>query len=441
MKKIVLIFLFSIFYFLFSDVLVFAQDLSPVLHLSYMQAGDVAINNPENFQLFYDELKGAPRSYTIDSATGFNLHIDVLIPLHINPQGKYSAKLLYLDSGTEEQLVQVNGSAVDRQDFYNSFDREWYWKSPEMEKQLPAGKYKIEIYSTENKGRYVLNVGKNKVFNTPAFLNTFWQIPWMKMTFSGTSVLQFFITPTGIYGVSAFGGFLILLALIYYLIGYVKETIKHNEAKTLLLTSSGMLEMKDEIIKLLQKPAYDVEVVFITTAAKSEENLNYLRTDWLIMKEEMGFNVEEFDIEGKSEYEVAKFLERKDIIFVEGGNTYYLLNAMRRCNFEKIIRRLLKFGRVYIGVSAGSIVVGKTIQTAGWIGDKNVGNLKNLKGLGLVPFDIVPHYTPELAEIIKKEMPDPKKRAKNLRILTDSQAILVQGKEIDEIGDGDQIVV
>ena len=61
-----------------------------------------------------------------------------------------------------------------------------------------------------------------------------------------------------------------------------------------------------------------------------------------------------------------KLLELKDIIFVEGGNTFYLLKAMRACNFEKIIRKLLKEGKVYIGASAGSIVAGKTIKTAGW---------------------------------------------------------------------------
>ena len=64
----------------------------------------------------------------------------------------------------------------------------------------------------------------------------------------------------------------------------------------------------------------------------------------------MGFNVEEIDIEGKTEAEVMKLLELKDIIFVEGGNTFYLLKAMRECNFEKVIRKLLKEGKVYIGV-------------------------------------------------------------------------------------------
>ena len=220
--------------------------------------------------------------------------------------------------------------------------------------------------------------------------------------------------------------------------GLVHQIIKHNQAKTLLLTSAGM-QMKKEIIKLLQKPAYDITVVFISTAAKPEENLEFLKMDWTVMRDEMGFNVEEIDIDGKTEAEVIKALKLKDIIYVEGGNTFYLLKAMRACNFEKIIRKLLKEGKVYVGSSSGSIVAGRTIQASEWLGDKNMVHIKDLKGLNLVPFDIVCHYQPQYAEIIKQKIKNPKKRAKMLKILTDQQAILVQGKETDLIGEGDAI--
>ncbi|MCX6719863.1 MAG: Type 1 glutamine amidotransferase-like domain-containing protein [Candidatus Staskawiczbacteria bacterium] len=273
-----------------------------------------------------------------------------------------------------------------------------------------------------------------------SILDFYWQLPLLKVTFFKTSVLQFFLTPFGIAGIGAVGGFLILLALIYYIVGVIRQFIKHNQAKTLLLTSSGM-QMKGEIMKLLQKPAYDITVAFITTAAKPEENLEYVKTDWTVMKDEMGFNVEEVDIDGKTESQVMKLLELKDIIFVEGGNTFYLLKSMRECNFEKIIRKLLKQGKVYIGESAGSIVAGKTIQTAEWYGDENKVGLKNLKGLNLVPFDIVCHYTSENVEIIKQKIKNPKKRAKKLRIITDQQAILVQGNEVDLIGEGGAIIL
>jgi len=414
-------------------------------NIVYLQQGDVKISNPEISQAFYDDLKGKPRDYFIDSDKDFELYINLLVPEEANKEGRYSASIFLLKDGqAEEQIASIDGTSFDWQQFYESFGRDYYLKGPEFSKQVSAGKYKIEVYSKDNQGKYILAVGKKESFDIQSILNIYWQLPLLKITFFKTSVLQFFLTPFGIAGIGVIGIILIFLALIYYLIGLIKQTIKHHQAKTLLLTSGGMRPMKDEIIKLLQKPAYDITVAFITTAYKYklEEDPYYKNEDLQIMREEMGFNVEEVDIEGKKELEVMKLLELKDIIFVAGGNTFYLLKAMRQCNFEKVIIKLLKEGKVYIGTSAGSIVAGRTIKTAGWKnGDKNIVGLKDLKGLNLVPFDIFVHYQPEYAETIRKQIKSPRKRAKRLKILTDEQALLVQGKETALIGEGEMIII
>ena len=415
--------------------------------LVFLRQGDVQINNPETSWAFYDELKGAPRDYYLDfpaqgePASGWELYINLLVPDPENITGRYSADVF---DGSGKKIYSLDGSKFVWTEFYESFGRDYYLQGPVLDEKVPAGKYKIEVYSKDNLGKYVLAVGQTESYDIWSILNIYWQLPLLKVTFFKTSVLQFFLTPFGIGGIGAVGALLILIFFVYYLVGLIRTTIKHNQAKTLLLTSGGMLQMQDEIIKLLQKPAYDVTVGFITTASKPEENKDYLQRDLDIMKL-IGFNVEEFDIEGKKEHAVEKFLELKDIIFVEGGNTFYLLKAMRACNFEKVLRKLLKKGIVYIGVSAGSVVAGKTIKTADSFGTgtRNHFGVRNLKGLGLVPFDIFPHFDkrPEMAEIIKQKIKNPRKRAKNLKILTDDQAILVQGKEVDLIGDGEAVIL
>lgn len=452
MKKSV----FFLFVFLFlAGYLLGPGNVSANLpRVVYLQSGNVQINNPETSQAFYDDLKGKSRYYFIDSSRDFELYVNLLVPNPENKDGRYSADIF---DNQGKKIYSVDGGSFDWQEFYEPFGRDYYLKGPEFSKQVLAGKYKIEVYSKDpkslsatgsqvkgigdNQGKYVLAIGKKEFYNIQSILNLYWQLPLLKVTFFKTSVLQFFLTPIGIAGIGVIGATLILLALINYLVGLIKGIIRHNLAKTLLLTSAGM-QMKNEIIKLLQKPAYDVMVAFITTAAKPQENIDYLQRDWRIMRDEMGFNIEEVDIEGKTESQVMKLLELKDIIFVEGGNTFYLLKAMRACNFEKVIRKLLKWGKVYIGASAGSIVAGRTIKTAGWKNaDKNIVGLKNLKGLNLVPFDIFVHYQPEHAETIKQQIKNPKKRAKKLRILTDEQAILVQGKEVSLIGSGEAVII
>jgi len=442
MKKIFLYSILSLF--LSGFFLLYPNDfvLAHLPRLVYLFPNLTQIKEPEISQVFYDELKGQPRDYFIKSDKDFELYVNLLVPAHSNPEGKYSADIFFLKDGEEKKIASLDGGALKWQQFYEEWGRDYYLKGPEFSQRLIAGNYKITVYSKNNEGKYCLAIGRQESYNIKELLNIYWQLPLLKINFFNTSVFQFFLTPFGIAGVAAIGGLLIILTLIYYLIGLIKTAIKQAQAKTILLASGGMSQMKDEIIKLLQKPAYDVTVAFITTAAQSPEDLEYLKKDWEIMREELGFNLEGIDISGKTEAQVLKLLELKDIIFVEGGNIFYLLKTMRACNFGKIIRKLLKQGKVYVGVSSGSVVAGKTIQPAIWKNqDKNIGGFKSLKGLGLVPFDIFVHYTPEDAGIIKQHMPSARKRIKKLRILTDEQAILVQGREIYLIGEGEAVVI
>lgn len=436
-RKILILVFFVFGFFLFG------RDVSAHQpRIIYEKSGEIEITDAEISRAFFDELKESPRDYFINSDKDFNLYINLLVPFPENKNSRYSADVFLITNSSEDKIASIDGLMHEWRQYYEEFGRDYYLKGPEFEQVLTAGRYKIEVFSPEgNKGKYVLAVGKTEQYDIKSLLNIYWQLPLLKVQFFKSSPLQFFLTPFGIAGIGAMGAVLIFLSIVYYLAEAIREALRRRSAKTMLLTSAGM-QMKEEIKKLLQKPAYDITVAFITTAAKPMENLDYLWNDWTIMKEEMRFNIEEIDIEGKSEAQVMNLLKLKDIIFVEGGNTFYLLNAMRKCNFEKIIRKLLKQGKVYIGVSAGSIVAGRTIKTAGWkSGDKNIVGLKNLKGLNLVPFDIFVHYRPEHANIIKQQIKNPKKRKKHLRILTDEQAILVQGKEAMLIGRGKQVLV
>jgi len=439
-----------VFLFLAGCFLVPDSASASQLTVVYLQSGDVQINNPDISQSFYDNLKGEPRDYFVNSSENFELYINILVPEEANKDGRYSARIFLVNGTKEQQIAELDGGSSNWQEYYDPFVRDYYLKGPELSKQFLAGKYKIEVYSLghsltgeakDNQGEYVLAVGKKESYDIKSVLNFYWQLPLLKLNFFKTSVLQFFLTPLGIAGVGAIGALLIFLAIIYYLVGLIGTIIKHHRAKTLLLTSAGS-EMRDDIIKLLQKPAYDVMVAYINTAKKPEiaEDPDH-KSRSLRMMEEMGFNIEEIDIEGKKEKELMKLLELKDIIFVAGGNAFYLLKAMRACNFEKVIRKLLKWGKVYIGSSAGSMVAGRTIKTAGWFGDENIVGLKNLRGLNLVPFDIFPHYKPEYAELIKQKIKSARKRRKKLKILTDGQAILVQGREVDLIGEGEAVII
>jgi dipeptidase E len=82
-------------------------------------------------------------------------------------------------------------------------------------------------------------------------------------------------------------------------------------------------------------------------------------------------------------------LARADAIFVGGGNTYALLQRLKQSGLLEAIGERVRSGTPYIGSSAGSNVAGPTILTTN---DWNVVGLADFTALGLVPFNINPHY-------------------------------------------------
>ncbi len=84
-----------------------------------------------------------------------------------------------------------------------------------------------------------------------------------------------------------------------------------------------------------------------------------------------------------------KAIDRADALFIGGGNTFRLLKALQDRELLEPIRRKVKGGAPYIGSSAGSNVAGPTIKTTK---DMPIVQPRSFDSLGLVPFQISPHY-------------------------------------------------
>ncbi len=202
--------------------------------------------------------------------------------------------------------------------------------------------------------------------------------------------------------------------------------------KKLLLTSAGT-NVKEEIIKILPKPASELKVAYIITASKPELDKNYALVDRNELLK-IGFQIEDLDIEGKNEKELRKILINKDIIYVQGGNTFYLLKAVKESGFNKVVKEMIDKGKIYIGVSAGSYIVCPTIEHAYWKhADKNIVDLKDLTALNLVPFFLTAHFEEDYRKYVELGA---KKTQLPVVALSNSQAVLVEDGKWKVVGEG-----
>lgn len=128
--------------------------------------------------------------------------------------------------------------------------------------------------------------------------------------------------------------------------------------KKMLLVS--MFQNVTGILKKVEPELKNKTVTYIPTASKAEKLGFFVKIGkWTLRR--LGLTVDELDIYSAS-YETAKSkLEKNDIIYVAGGNTFYLLQELKRTGTDKLLADEINKGKLYIGESAGAILTAPDI--------------------------------------------------------------------------------
>lgn len=127
-------------------------------------------------------------------------------------------------------------------------------------------------------------------------------------------------------------------------------------------------------------------------------------------------------------------LDTLDAVYVAGGNTFTLLESLRTHGAGRVLTARVRDGLPYIGLSAGSIVTGPSIEPLALMDDPAVAPaLTSYASLRLVDFVTVPHangqlppYPPELIAEITRMYGTTHK----LRLLNDNEALLVDDGDV-----------
>ena len=162
--------------------------------------------------------------------------------------------------------------------------------------------------------------------------------------------------------------------------------------KNLFLTSS-FADVADLFAQSEENPLQGKTVTFIPTASIHEEVTFYVDEGKAAL-EKLGLIVDVLEVSTATQQQIITKLKKNDYIYVTGGNTFFLLQELKRTKADKVIIEHVLAGKTYIGESAGSIILAPNIEYVKEMDDfKSAPELQSNEALSLIDFYPLPHYT------------------------------------------------
>jgi peptidase E len=143
---------------------------------------------------------------------------------------------------------------------------------------------------------------------------------------------------------------------------------------------SRLLSVSRELVDGVAEP----RVGYLPGAAVFDNHLELSRAAFAGLAE-----VELIDPVADGRDAILPILDRIDLLYVPGGNTFVLTDRLRKAGLMTEIADRLRGGLPYVGFSAGAVLCGLDILNSG---DANACGCRDFAGLGVLPFSVNVHY-------------------------------------------------
>jgi len=193
----------------------------------------------------------------------------------------------------------------------------------------------------------------------------------------------------------------------------------------------------DAIKELCGKEPHDLSVALIENAADVvtegpdgwvEEIRNSLKL--------VGFKITLIDLREYFEklQDLEKVIKNSDVIWIGGGNMFYLRWILRETKADIFIAEMIRSGKIYCGWSAGACVAGPTLLDGEKIDDITQAKKVIYEGMNLVDFVMIPHMdSAYFSESAKEWNARLKSRGVKTIPLNDNQGIKIDDQKIEII--------
>jgi dipeptidase E len=171
-------------------------------------------------------------------------------------------------------------------------------------------------------------------------------------------------------------------------------------------------------------------ITFIPTACAPERVKSHVKSGKKALQK-LGLAVDVLELTTASVDAISSTLRKNDFIYISGGNTFFLLQELRRMGADKLVAEQIEAGKLYVGESAGAVILSPNIDYAQYYDDPaKAPDLTDCAGLGIVDFYPCPHYTNFPFRGAVNTLIAQYKTERPLNPISNSQAILVSNTDV-----------